>query len=550
MAPNKLTTAAALGLVLAAGTAQADTRPNILLIVADDLGYTDMGFAGSEIPTPATDAIAAQGTIFTDFMVSPFCAPTRAMLMTGTDSHLAGLGVMPEMPRAPNQKGHKHYAGYLNENVVPVSTTLQQAGYRTMMVGKWHLGDHPDHGPANNGFDLSFSMPHGGAGHFADMMGGLPITPHADYRENGVKVTELPEDFYSSDFFTDKMIDYIGDASEQPFFAVVNYTAPHWPLQAPDDWIAKFEGQYLEGYEALKDARTKALVERGFFPEDAPVQGFRPIPFHKPWDSLTAPEKEYSAKAMQIYAAMVANMDWNIGRIVSHLKSTGAYDNTLIVFMSDNGPEGVNPRATYWQGNPEELKASFEKQLDLSLENMGKPGSYVSYDAWAQASAGPLREFKTTAAEGGLKSLMLVKPPRSEAKGKISDAFVSVLDLAPTFLDLAKAEHPAEAKGNKIHGHLGKSILPVLSGGADSLHSQDYAVGTEIFGFMGLRKGDWKITRAAIGPFAHENWKLFNLADDPAETVDVSMAHPEKLQEMQQAFGAYVKSSGIVFPKR
>lgn len=550
MRTNSFTKAAALSLIMAAGMAQADTRPNILLIVADDLGYTDMGFAGSEIPTPETDSIAADGLIFPDFMVSPFCAPTRAMLMTGTDNHLAGLGVMPEMPRAPNQKGHQHYLGYLNDNVAPVSATLQEAGYRTMMTGKWHLGDDLAHGPAENGFDLSFSMPHGGASHFNDMIGGLPITPHADYRENGVPVTQLPEDFYSSDFFTDKMIEYIGEESDKPFFAVVNYTAPHWPLQAPDAWIAQFEGQYQQGYEALKQARTEALVERGLFPQDAQVHGFQPLPHQKPWESLSAQQQAVSSKSMQIYAAMVANMDWNIGRIAAHLKETGAYDNTLIVFMSDNGPAGTNPRMAYWPNYPKEANKGFEKRLDMSVENMGKPGSYVSYDAWAQASAGPLREFKTTAAEGGLKSMMVVKPPMSTADGEISHAFVSVLDLAPTFLDLADATHPAEVNGNKIHPHLGKSILPVLSGVADEVHSDDHAVGTEIFGFMGLRKGEWKITRAAVGPFAHKNWKLFNLAKDPAETADLSQSHPDVLKVMQQGFGSYVQSSGVIFPQR
>jgi arylsulfatase len=308
----------------------AGSRPNVLIIVADDLGYTDLGVFGSEIHTPNLDRLAKTGTILTNYYSSPLCAPTRAMLLSGTDHHLAGEGLMGmAVDDAPG------YEGYLNHRVVSLATRLQSAGYHTYMAGKWHLGNEEDQSPTARGFERSFTLLDGAATHFNDMGGGLGTTAH--YRDDGKLVQSLPQNFYSAVYYTDKMLEYLksraGDG--RPFFAYLAYTTPHWPIQARDEDIDRYRGRYNEGYEVLRQRRWAGWKAAGMASKNAEMPNLPPS--YKAWDSLSDKERAGSIRTMEVYAAMIERMDTEIGRVLDYLRSSGQLDNTLIMFQSDNG---------------------------------------------------------------------------------------------------------------------------------------------------------------------------------------------------------------------
>jgi arylsulfatase len=306
-----------------------DGRPNILLIVVDDMGYSDISPFGGEINTPNLSSLAKDGMIFTDFHTGPSCSPTRSMLISGTDNHLAGLGSMGEAI-APNQVGKPGYEGYLNDRVVSFANLLQDAGYFTAMSGKWHLGEEPEHDPFNRGFQKAFTMLQGGASHFDDeWMMYANYTP--TYREDGVRV-HVPKGFYSTEFYTDKIIEYIdGREKEKPFFAYLSFTAVHDPLHLPDDFLDKYKGQYDAGYDVLRTERLDKMEQLGIIPSG--VQPFPRLPMIPEWDNLPDEQKKVEARQMELYAAMVENVDFHIGRVIQHLKQSGDYQNTLIIFI-------------------------------------------------------------------------------------------------------------------------------------------------------------------------------------------------------------------------
>lgn len=306
-----------------------DPRPNILLLVADDLGYADLGCYGGDIETPHIDALAARGLRFSRFHIAALCAPTRSMLLSGNDNHIAGMGIQH------NGADEFGYEGHLTDRIVPVPQLLRDAGYHTYMAGKWHLGYKPEHNPHRKGFEHSFVNLDGAGNHYDDQgwEEGIPI---ARYTEDGRKAG-WPKGTYSTDLFTDKIIGYIDRHADdgKPFFAFAAYTSPHWPLQVDEPYWRKYEGRYDEGYEVLKMRRMESFKKAGMSPEDAVI----PPPHDrvKPWDSLSPNEQEMEARKMELYAGMVDNLDHNIGRMITYLKSIGEYENTLIVFMADNG---------------------------------------------------------------------------------------------------------------------------------------------------------------------------------------------------------------------
>ncbi len=314
--------------------AESGKRPNILFILADDLGYADLGVFGSEIPTPNLDALAKAGLLLTDFHSAMACSPTRAMLMSGTDHHLAGLGVMGR-PTREDQKGQPGYEGFLNFRVASLADLMTDAGYNTYMTGKWHLGEEVETGPRARGFKRSF-VSLDGAAHLGgwDWRGPTP----AKYRD-GDEIVNVGDDFYTTRFYTERMIEYIEQdrAEGKPFFAYLAYTAPHWPLQAPKESIAKFKGWYDAGYEALYAKRFATQKQLGLVP--ASLQPIDDARFKPRWSSLKAEEKQIESRKMEIYAAMVSDLDTYIGEVVTYLKKIGEFDNTLIMFMSDNGTE-------------------------------------------------------------------------------------------------------------------------------------------------------------------------------------------------------------------
>jgi len=352
----------------------AEKKPNILLVMADDMGWTDLGSFGSAIDTPNLDTLAARGVKFSNFYASVSCSPTRSMLMTGTDNHLVGLGNMGEL-LTPEQVGQPGYEGHLNNRVASLAEVLSDNGYHTYMAGKWHLGHSPAQYPAARGFERSFSMLLGGASYWSDMFGMLAETePMAEYVIDHERVEELAGDFYATRSYADFVMDAIREnrGDGQPFFAYLAFTSPHDPMHVPEPWLSKYRGQYDDGYESLKERRAAKAKELGLIPEGAST----PDRYHalEPWESLSDEERALGARGMEIYAGMVDNMDYHFGRVVKFLKDIGEYDNTIVMFLSDNGP---NP--WFSEDYPGNLGSEWFAQFNNSIDNIGQPMSHYAY---------------------------------------------------------------------------------------------------------------------------------------------------------------------------
>ena len=517
------------------------SRPNILLIVADDLGWSDLGSFGGEIMTPNLDELALAGTRLTNFHTAPTCSPTRSMLLSGTDNHLAGLGNMEE-ELGPNQIGKKGYEGYLNKDVVTFASLLQNAGYRTMMSGKWHLGSSLENGPESRGFDDTFVIANGISNHFKqERIVGFErdVITKAPYREQGESI-DLIEPFYSSELYTDKLINYIkshlGENNNKPFFAYAAYSAPHWPLQAPDDFIKKYQGKYDAGYENIRSLRLKKLNELGLISiNKASSSDLWPT-----WNELDKESQKKEAKRMEVYAGMVEALDHHIGRLIRYLKEAGIFDNTVIVFLSDNGAEGNDPRVIL------ENAAWIPANFDNSIENMGRANSHISYGPrWAEVSSTPYKDFKGFPSEGGLLSPAFVTYSGFKQQ-TINHTFTSIMDIAPTFLEIAKTIHPGEQyQGKAIHPIKGKSMIAMLNGKTNIVHPENNVMGWELFNRKAIRKGAWKSVWIEK-PHGNDRWSLFNLKDDPLEQYDLAGKNTQKLNEMISLWKTYKKENGII----
>jgi len=515
-------------------------KPNVLLVVVDDMAWTDLGCYGSEIETPAFDALANEGTLFTDFHTSVSSSPTRAMLMTGTDNHIAGLGNMGEVI-SEKQEGKPGYEGHINDRVVSLAEVLKQSDYNTMMAGKWHLGHTDESIPHARGFDKSFTMLFGGASHFKEMFGLMPQETPVEYRLNGEDLNTLPDDFYSSNSYTDFLIEAIDTEKDsgRPFFAYLAFTAPHDPLHVPEPWLSQYKGKYDEGYEKLKADRYNKVVELGLLSKEAAMAPVNPAA--PSWDSLSDEEKANESKKMEVYAGMVDNVDENLARVIEYLKETGQYENTIIVVTSDNGPNPWNN--TDYPGNEDGV---FLSNYDNSTENIGNPSSHSAYGpGWATACAGPLDFFKLTPGEGGTRTPLLISGPGFQ-KGVVNKEFFYVMDIMPTILEKVEADHPETFEGRDIEPMRGLSMLKVLTGEASSVHSPDEYIGGEMGGSgPWMRRGNYK-ARYIPAPFGDEQWKLFNVKIDPGETKDLAAEHPEILDELKQAWDAYTVEVGVI----
>jgi arylsulfatase len=515
----------------------ADTRPNILVIVADDLGFSDIGAFGGEIATPNLDQIAQRGLRFAQFHTAAACSPTRAMLMTGTDHHVAGIANMSEL-MTPDQRGKPGYEGALNERVVTIAELLRDSGYATLMSGKWHLGIQPQQNPAQRGFERSFALLQAGHNHF-----GKPDLPPPElggvaYTENGSPV-QLPKDFYSSDFFTDKLIDYLraDAAGNKPFFAYLPFTAPHWPLQAPPASIAKYKGRYDGGWEVLRRERIARQRELGLLPANSETSAPSTM---GDWNALSAEEKQRHARAMEIYAAMVDRLDWNVGRVLDYLRESGKLDNTVIVFFSDNGAEGANAGQI--------LHKLMGGNLPVpTLEQMGSVDSLMSYGPnWAQAAMAPRRLFKAVSTEGGISSPAIIRFPGFARQQQTTSSFATAMDIMPTLLELAGVQYPDKTWHDKpIVAMRGTSMLPFLMNRSSAVHKESEAVGWELFGQRALRQGPWKITFVSV-PNGSGRWELYNLTKDPGERHDVSAQFPETAKKLMAQWNAYSGDMGII----
>lgn len=521
-----------------------DTRPNFLVIIADDLGYSDIGAFGGEIETPNLDALAEKGVRLTGFHTAPTSSPTRAQLLTGSDNHLVGLGTMAELI-APNQRGVDGFEGYLRKDTVTLAEALSAGGYETILSGKWHLGVAPEQDPHNRGFQKSFALLQGGHNHFGDQ-----TVWKSSYRENG-KDVGLPSNFYSTDFFTDKLIQYLDEKkanddnnkdNQKPFFAYLAYTAPHWPLQAPPELIAKYRGKYDKGPEALREQRIQKQKQLGLVTQNA-KQHDLVFPNGKKWNDLSDYEKKQYIASQETLAAMVDRLDQNVGRVIADLKKNGQYDNTVIVFLADNGAEGFD---AIHNGLP--VPGAKLPPVDNSPENIGNANSFAAIGPlFAQASTIPSYLYKAFASEGGTRTAAFISYKGFKRENEIDNYFASVQDILPTFLDLAHIKKPeGEFNGHKIQPIRGKSWVNYLNGKEKTVYSQNYAFGTELFGSRSLRKGDWKI----LGERSDSKWKLFNIANDPGETEDLSNKFPDKFKELVKDWEDYAKNNNIVIPDK
>jgi arylsulfatase A-like enzyme len=514
-------------------------RPNILLIVADDMGYSDIGAFGGEVATPTLDALAHEALRLSNFHVLPSCSPTRSVLLSGVDNHLAGMGTMGEF-KTPEMDDHPGYAGYLNFEVAALPEVLRAGGYHTYMAGKWHLGDEPETRPHARGFEETFALMPGGGSHWSDRR---PLSPPQtmNYSRNGEFVESLPDDFYSTRFYTDTLLRFLEDdqGDDSPFFAYLSYTASHDPLHAPKEYIEKYKGVYDSGWDDLRQRRLEALVELGIVPAD--TNPFPRIASVSAWSDLSPEEQANSARDMEVYAAMLDYMDEQILRVFDYLKGIGEYDNTMVIFFSDNGANGAVRMA--YPGQTEEFLESF----DNSLENRGLINSYVEMGpGWAQASMAPGRMFKGFTSEGGIRSPMIVKLPGTMSNaGSITKEFVHVRDIMPTILDIAGVSHPEEFDGHTVRPMQGQSVLEFVAGGVTVPYVGAAQVGYELFGLKAFFDGNWKILNMPP-PFASGEWELYNLAVDPGETNNLSEVHPERVADMVESWEQYKENNAVL----
>ena len=520
-------------------------KPNILLIVADDMGYSDLGCFGGEIKTPNLDALSARGLRATNFYVAPSCSPSRSMLLTGTDNHIAGMGNMAEWV-GPTQRGQPGYEGYLNNRVVSVANLLRDGGYHTYMAAKWHLGEKPEQWPSRRGFERDFALLQGAGSHWADMLGLLPSEPKVTFTRNGETVEELPADYYSSKYFTDFIIQVIDEngGDGKPFFAYLGYQAPHGPLAVPTEWRDKYRGRYDTGYDAIRAERLDRQKQLGIVGSD--VVTFPRLPNTPAWEKLTDEQRRHAARKMELYAAMIEYMDDQIGRLIDHLKKTGKYDNTLIVFISDNGAAGEDMAELVTKLAPA-AKDWFDTTFDNRPENWGRPGSCMEYGPpWAQVSSVPFRLFKGVVADGGIRAPLIVSGPGVTHAGDINHSLLHVMDILPTFLESAGVEHPARKAGSTVAPPQGKSMWPLLAGRQQATRTDTDWLGWELFGNRAIRQGDWKLLYLLKGAGGTGDWELFNLKDDPAEMRDQSAQYPEKRRALLQLWDEYVTRNGVI----
>jgi len=530
-----------LAFAIVALPAQAkERRPNLLVIVADDLGYSDIGAFGGEIATPNLDRLALAGIRLAGFHTAPTCSPTRSMLLSGTDNHVAGLGTMAELIR-PNQKGQPGYEGYLRSDVATLAERLSAGGYRTLFSGKWHLGLTPEQDPHARGFQRSFALLQGGHNHF-----GTDADPDhggtATYTEQGQRITKLPADFYSSDYFATRLIDFLaqrtGQGSEEPFFAYLAFTAPHWPLQAHPQDIARYKGRYDDGFDALRERRLASQRKLGILAKD--VVAHTPRNRDGSWDSLTADQQRTAARNMEIYAAMVDRLDQNVGRVLQTLRASGALDNTIIVFLADNGAEALDVETT-----GAEMLGRFAKGADNSFANRGAASSYVTYGAgWAQAATAPSWLTKGYQSEGGTRAVAFISGAGIPRRTGADTQFLSVADIAPTLLEFAGLDpSTTRVDGRAVRPITGRSWTAWLRDPKARVYGANDGFGAELFGSRSYRRGSWKLTDIGDGI-----WRLFDIVRDPGETRDLSLAAPAERQALVEAWEQYKRDVGVVDP--
>lgn len=522
-APTSAQPAAAEGAGRPTPEGRGAQRPNVVVVMADDMGYSDLGVTGGEIETPHLDALAREGLLFERFYNMGRCFPTRASLLTGLAPHQAGVGGGVKSVGVPDQPGP--YQGYLNDRSVTIAEALAPAGYRSYLSGKWHVGEDRGRWPLDRGFDAYFGLI-SGASSYWEIITEQPRVRQMAYM--GEPWTPPATGFYMTDAIADTAAAFVerhaAEHAGAPFFLYVAFTAPHWPLHAPEATVQRYAGRYDAGWDAVRDARLARLREAGLVPPGAAVPG-RPAGVPT-WDDVPAAERADWTRRMEVYAAMMDKMDQGVGRVLDALDRTGQRENTVVLFLSDNGAaaEDVSGRGLHDPSVP-----------------IGWLGSYDAYrEPWAWVSATPFRRYKATAYEGGIATPLVVSWPAGlAAPGRRTGSAGSVVDLLPTVLDLAGAPYPGTHGGRPIMPAAGVSLAPVF---ADPEWERGGPLFSETFGARAVRDGRWK----AVYDTADERWRLFDLATDPFETADVLPAHGARAVDMVDRWYRWADGVGVL----
>ncbi len=542
---------AALAAPSAAIGADAPRRPNIVIILGDDMGFADMGAFGGEIRTPNLDALAKDGVRFTNFYTHASCSPTRSMLLSGVDTHLNGLGNMDEWT-APNQRGAVGYEGYLSNRVVDAAAAAERRRLS-------HLHGRqvaPGQGARSDSRRARVRARFFAARRRRQLLGHDELhraSPKSVFTEDGRYLTKLPNDYYATKTYTDKLIGYI-DANRgdgKPFFAYVSHQAPHDPYHLPKEWRNRHVGAYDKGWDAVRQERLKRQEELGIMPKGTQLaerMWFIPDPV-----VLAPASRALLGKKMELYAGMMENLDFHVGRLVDHLKKIGEYENTIFIVFGDNGAEGTDlfKMIAGSPGSRDYLFAAINWS-QTHPNAWGDPGSYVGYGPmWAQVSMTPFSQYKGWVGEGGIRNALVVSGPNvRRPKGSINTAgLMHVADLMPTLLEVAGARYPKTHEGRELPPLIGKSWNPMLAGQAESPRTAEDYLAWEIFGNRAVRQGDWKI-RWEYKPLGKEEWELFNLATDPAERRDLAADRPDKLKALLALWDHYVKANNVILPSR
>ncbi|MCC5928642.1 MAG: arylsulfatase [Cyclobacteriaceae bacterium] len=480
-------------------------RPNIIVILADDMGFSDLGCTGAEIATPNLDNMAENGILFTNFYNSSRCCPSRASLLTGLYQHRAGVGHMV------GNLGYLEYQGFLRKDCLTIAEALQHTGYNTIMTGKWHVGDAPEHWPNQRGFQDFYGIPAGGGLYFyPSKFLDRPIY------KNEKQIFPDEKNFYSTDAFTSEAIEFIKKSVEEdkPFFAYIAHIAPHYPLQALPQDIQKYKGKYDEGYEAIRNKRFEKQVKMGLFDRETKLSDAS----FPPWETMN--DQHIEARKMEVYAAQVDRLDQNIGVLVNALKKLKILDNTIICFLSDNG-------------------ACAEEVNRSPGEELGTANSFVAYgEQWAKVSNTPYRLYKSRAHEGGIITPMIIQWPKGIAKtGHIDRTPVHIIDIMPTFLELAGTDISKIIDGNDLLMPDGSSFADLLSGKPLKRPENYY---WEHQGNQAIRVNDLKLVKKHA-----EDWELYDLKNDPTELNDLVNQRPSQKDSLEILWSNWASEYGV-----
>ncbi len=533
----------------------AEKRPNIVVILADDLGYSDLGCYGGEIKTPNLDYLSQNGIRFTNFYNTSRCCPSRTSLLTGLYNHEAGIGAMTTDQHTPGYRGH------ITDNAVTIAEVLKMAGYHTAMSGKWHvsntleqenpekqlnwLNHHEEHPlfspiaqyPTNRGFEK----------YFGNIWGVVDYFDPFSLVSGTKSIKSVPKDYYHTDAINDTAVTYIKQLgkTDKPFFLYVAETAPHWPLMALPEDIAKYKDTYKGGWEAIREARYHRMVKMGLIDSTK-------LPLSKRWEGEVKwednPTKEWDAHAMAVHAAMVDRMDQGIGRIIKALKESGQLDNTIIVFLSDNGASAENA-AAYGPGFDRPSETRDGRKITYATEKQAPAGPETTYssigDRWANVANTPYRYWKEESYEGGIHTPMIAFWPKGikMKNGSFTNQIAHVMDFMATFIDVAKTQYPKVYKGHKISDLQGISLLPILEGEQRKGHDMLF---NEHIGAKYVRSNGWKLVAGSRKLDKENKWHLYNIENDQSETHDLAAKYPKKVAELDSLWRDWANHNQVL----